>query len=135
MSEVESQSAHLTPPTGGLFDGDDVILSFTATTSAVSIDLSTCTALHRRFVDVKADGDKIYFSFTASAVTIVKTTEGVTAATADGTAIPWFVSNGEAECVGVLDPLRQRYLNVLADSTSSKLRLRTSSRKNTRDLK
>lgn len=135
MSEVESQSAHLTPPTGGEFDSDDVILSFTATTSAVSIDLSTCTALHRRFVDVKADGDKIYFSFTASAVTIVKTTEGVTVSTADGTAIPWFVANGEIECVGVLDPLRHRYLNVLADSTSSKLRLRTSSRKHTSDLK
>lgn len=135
MSEVESQSAHLTPPTGGNYDDDDSIMSFTATTSAASIDLSAATALHRRFVDVKADGDKIYFSFTASAVTIVKTAEGTTVATADGTTVPWFLSNGEVECAGVLDPLRHRYLNVLADSTSSKLRLRTSSRKHASNLK
>lgn len=135
MSEIESQFAHLTPPTGGNYDGDDVIFSFTATTTAASIDLSAATALHRRFADAKADGDKIYFNFTASPVTIVKTAEGTTVATADGTTVPWFLSNGEAEGVGVIDPVSRRYLNVLADSTSSKLRLRTSSRKHTSDLK
>jgi hypothetical protein len=118
----EKLAAYVTPPMAGAVVGENITVLATSTASA-STDLGPTTnpGLFNRFVDVVADGGKIYVVFdNDSTHAIDETTTGTTEATC------WPLADGVPQSF-VLDPTRHRYIHYKAASGTPTLRIRPSS--------
>lgn len=129
-TEIERQDAHVTPPRAGTTPGKHVTCIATSTTSATH-DMQAFTELYGRFLDIKADGGKIYVAFDDDSTgSISPATPGGATGIASGTteAVGWPIADGETLPV-VLDPLVDKYMHVVAATGTPQLRIRGSSPK------
>ena len=121
---AEQQAANVTPPIPGDIDAQDWILALDATTSAAYVDLSSYPLVFDRYLDVKADGAKIYVAASPVTTAIDETATGSTLTTADGASVCWPVTDGETISIRITDGTPYLHFKGAASGT---LRVRTSS--------
>lgn len=124
MNKTADLAAHVTAPEASATVGRGITVIATSTASAQT-DLAPATnpGLFNRYVDIVADGGKIYVSFdddTGHALN--EATTGTTEATC------WPLADGVPQSF-ILDPVKHRYLNHKAASGTPTLRIRPSSPK------
>jgi hypothetical protein len=103
------------------------VTALSTSTASATHDLNSYPEFFGRYVDLKADGGKIYVVFdTDSTGSINEATTGATVATATTEATCWPIADGETLSVR-LEKTTHRYLHVKAASGTPTLRIRTSS--------
>jgi hypothetical protein len=125
----EKLATYVTPPEASATVGKGITVLATSTASA-STDLAPATnpGLFNRYVDVVADGGKIYVCFDEDSThAINEATTGTTEATC------WPLADGVPQSF-VLDPTRHRYMHYKAASGTPTLRIRPSSPKHSGGL-
>lgn len=125
-TEAERQAANVTPPMASATPAEGVTALATSTTSA-TFDLDSYPEFFGRYVDLKADGGKIYVVFdNDSTGSINESTTGASISAATTEATCWPITDGETLSVR-LEKTTHRYLHVKAASGTPTLRIRTSS--------
>lgn len=122
FSQAGLQDVNVTPPTAGTTPGLHITSLATSTVSA-TYDLSTFTDMFFRYLDITADGGKIYISFdNDSTGEIDQTVAGETIAAGTTEAVPWPIRDGEVRSYR-LHNVTHRYLHVKADTGTPYLRI------------
>lgn len=128
----ERQDIDVTPPFASDTPGEGVTC-ITADTQSRAYEMDPFGGFYGRYLDFKADGGKLYFTFSNDPSVLIDETLAGTAGDAlaitTGTKkqVPWPLENGETRAFR-LQKGRHRYLHVKAATGTVKLRFFPSSR-------
>src|SRR5687767_4250294 len=100
------------------------VTAIATSTASASVDLNAYPEFYGRYVDLQADGGKIYIVFDDDSThSINEATTGTTIATGTTEAIPWAIPDGTTISVR-LEKTTHRYLHHKAASGTPTLRIR-----------
>jgi hypothetical protein len=122
---AEQQAGNITSPATGDVTDREWMMALATSGTAAYVDMGNYPSYFDRYIDIQADGGKIYVATSSATTAINKSTTGATPTTADGATICWAIPDGQT--ISIRPNKARPYLHFQADTGTPTLRVRTSS--------